>query len=457
MNQLYAKCNAGKVSVASLMIFVLLFAGSSSASAQRIGVYFPHFAGQEWDLLVPKGQEIDTVLTGRIPEGDTLFIDLPAAYAGYRGMARWMLRGGGGIDMVLNGEDFRVVCLAEHPTEEHIRFQGSKENRFLLAQYQKRQLLVERYAVMQAAMRLYEPNHQLFSALEKEVGELQASYSALSDSLQQTPLYAARFLEILNFTRGQGAVLGMQEEDLAEEAALFLQEEMDWMDLYRSNHWSGVIHSWLQLHLQVIQDEERLYMAACRLLNRIEDREIFSSFSVLVSGYLIKFGKDELLDRLAGEILKQGKLINPENYRAQFCQLSIGDNVPVLKGQDGQVVASVPGSGTMRLLVFYQSTCGPCERMLQQLEANYPFIDRAGIEVISISADLDKALFEHTAATFPWELQLFDGQGFEGENFTNYGVMGTPTLMLIDDAGQLLRRTSKLAPLLLWLDTQGSK
>ena len=50
-----------------------------------------------------------------------------------------------------------------------------------------------------------------------------------------------------------------------------------------------------------------------------------------------------------------------------------------------------------------------------------------------ISADKDKNIFENTTQQFPWSNKYCDFAGFEGDNFKNYGVIGSPTIYLIDE------------------------
>ena len=68
-----------------------------------------------------------------------------------------------------------------------------------------------------------------------------------------------------------------------------------------------------------------------------------------------------------------------------------------------------------------------------------------GIEVISIAADHDKTIYENTASRFPWKNKLCNFKGFEGENFKNYGIIGTPTFYLIDNKGIIQGKYATLA------------
>jgi len=70
------------------------------------------------------------------------------------------------------------------------------------------------------------------------------------------------------------------------------------------------------------------------------------------------------------------------------------------------------------------------------------------LQIVSISADADKAIFEKTASSFLWADKLCDLKGMGGQNFQNYGVMGTPTIYLIDKKGIIRAKGAKLEEVL---------
>ncbi|MDR1764384.1 MAG: hypothetical protein LBR64_10635, partial [Dysgonamonadaceae bacterium] len=70
------------------------------------------------------------------------------------------------------------------------------------------------------------------------------------------------------------------------------------------------------------------------------------------------------------------------------------------------------------------------------------------IRVISIAADVNRGLFEETAQKLVWQDNLCDFRGFDGENFVNYGVVGAPTLVLIDKDGIVRGRYARIEELL---------
>jgi hypothetical protein len=59
--------------------------------------------------------------------------------------------------------------------------------------------------------------------------------------------------------------------------------------------------------------------------------------------------------------------------------------------------------------------------------------------------DKCKDVFEYTASGLPWSDKFCDFKGFDGENFRNYGIVGTPTFILTDDGGIVRGRYARLS------------
>lgn len=126
---------------------------------------------------------------------------------------------------------------------------------------------------------------------------------------------------------------------------------------------------------------------------------------------------------------------NPKDYNHETTTLKSSE----LAGNDYQKA----------LLIFYESGCGQCENLLQQLPGNYEFLKKRGIRVISISADKDEVLFKSKSENFPWKKDAFcDYEGIKGSNFINYAVSGTPTMFLLDKTGKIILRTASFQEVL---------
>lgn len=437
-------------------LFVLfLWTQPGLLQAQEISLNFPHFAGRNWDLVLLQGLEKDTVLCGVIPSDGRVILKIPDRKRNYSGMARWMLHNGGGLDFVLNHENFSVECQSDQPNESNIIYTGSVENTFLRENHHAQELILARYESVRMALSVYPPGSVLHDPLIHEEKRLLKEYTIFQKNLMDTNLYAARFREIVNLTRGSSKSLGLDEYGRALEADDFIRHRMSWPALYSSNHWGGVIFSWAQMHALVIKSDSSLMVSTRQVLGKLEDKQLYTAFCEQLVRYFIKFGKDSLLMELGSEVYNSGKLLRNDGLLAQFKSIYSGEMAPVLVlPNTGNLDWSQAGS--KGLLVFYQSDCGACENTLEQLKSTYKNLEANGISVVTISADKDQTEFKRTAASFPWKEAYCDFKGFEGFNFKSYGVAGTPTLFAIDKNGRIQSRQADLKSALLWLEREDS-
>jgi len=90
------------------------------------------------------------------------------------------------------------------------------------------------------------------------------------------------------------------------------------------------------------------------------------------------------------------------------------------------------------LIIFFDSDCDHCRAEVTKIIKNYDKLTQRGIRVISVAADVDKANYEKYSAKFLWKDKLCDFKGLDGENFHNYGIVGTPAIFLTDKEGKII-------------------
>lgn len=435
-----------------MSLFVLcILVQTAPVQGQQISLIFPRFAGQSWDFILLRGIEKDTIRSGMIPSDGKVILKIPETHQRYSGMARWILNNGGGLDFVVNHENFSVECLSDQPNEANIVFTGSVENTFLRENHSVQELLLARHEAVRMALSVYPPGSRLNDLLAQEEKRLLEEYALLQKNLIETNLYAAQFLEIVNFTRGLSKSLGLNEYDRALEADNFIRHRMSWPALYTSNHWSGVIFSWIQMHTMVIKSDSTLMEGTRQILEKLENKELYTAFCEQLVRCFIKFGKDHLLFELNWEVRNSRKLLRHDGLLSQFDSPHSGEIAPILVLPDSSKLDWTKSSAKS-LLIFYQSDCSSCEIILEQLKSIYHRLRSNGIRVVAISGDKNPVEFNRIASKFPWPETYCDLQGFESYNYKSYGVVGTPTLFVIDKNGRILSRVLDLKTALLWLE-----
>ncbi|WP_370895954.1 peroxiredoxin family protein [Chryseobacterium gossypii] len=419
-------------------------------SAQRISMEFPRFAGKTYDFILFRGSEPKTVYQGTIPPDGKFILNVPAEYAPYTGMCRWLITGteqGGGLDMVIPGGDFSVRCLSEKPDNDNIVYTGNGETKKMNRYSQRQQEIFMRHDAMLQATRAFPRSDKNYGVFQQEYKDQFRAYDSLQAELSKDKSYAAEFLKIVNITMGIGKKLEETEEKRAESIADYIADELNWDVLYTSGHWPGVISSWVDIHLQVLKDDKRLIRDFGKIGSKINKGSQYADFADRVAFLLTQQGADRLIDAIAPEVLSSGKIEKYEGHLSVYKRSGVGAVAPDLvweTGDEGKKqtrilkIRDLLGSDHKNiLLVFYNSGCGPCEKTLEELSVNYEKLSRDGVRVIGLSSDKDPLAFRKTSATFPGKEAYCDYQGLEGINFKNYGVLGTPTLVLIGQTGKI--------------------
>ena len=444
-----------------LFYYLLFLVTSYSVNAQTINLEFPYFVGKTYDFTIFQGEKRITLKRDTVPQGGKVQLLLPKEYQGYKGMAQWYLTNsatGGGLDLIINNEDFSVTCLDSIPTAESIVYKKTQENIFDKANYKKQQKLFEKHDAMLATKRAYEPKSKFYKLSENEYAKIVRQYDTYCNDLKKSPLFAAKFRQIVNLTMGIGTIITVDEKEKANNINTFITSDLDFSVLYTSNHWGGIINSWTEIQIKVLKDDTRLIADATTILNRIKDNNVYTDFVINLTKELTRAGKDNALFALVPVIKNSKRLLQYDGVLNIFKQ-DLTDKAPDLtfvryngtkeaKNQITTVIKTDDLKSKFTLLVFYKSGCGPCEDTMAGLTANYKDMVSKGIKIVSIAADTDEKVFKDTSSPHPWPDKYFDFEGTKGINFKNYAVIGTPTMYILDSKGIILSRLSTIIEVL---------
>jgi thiol-disulfide isomerase/thioredoxin len=443
--------------------FFLLFI-SFGATAQTITLEFPYFAGQTYEFTIFQGDKRIKLKEDSIPKGGKVQLTIPEKFKGYKGMTQWYLTNsatGGGLDLIINNEDFSVSCLDSIPKAESIVYKNTRENIFDKSNYQRQQQLFEKHDAMLATKRAYEPKSKFYKLADEEYTSIIDQYVTYSNDLKQSPLFAAKFRQIVNLTMGIGTMITLDEKEKANNINNFITNELDFSVLYTSNHWGGIINSWVQVQTMVIKDDAKMVTDAATILNRIKSDTVYTDFVINLTKELTKAGKDDALFALIPTIKNSKRLLNYDGVLNIFKQ-DLSGKAPDLtivtyngtkeaKNQVTTVIKTDNLKSKFTLLVFYKSGCGPCEETMVGLTDNYKAITAKGVKIITIAADTDEKVFKDTSLPHPWAYKYCDFEGTKGINFKNYAVIGTPTMYILDSKGIILSRLATVADVLAFV------
>jgi peroxiredoxin len=285
--------------------------------------------------------------------------------------------------------------------------------------------IMQKYLPLQQAKANIFPSDINFPRLADELNILEKKYADLNRQIAATPLYAGKIIKILRYLTFTASSPALPPFQTAEELKKYIVNEMNFSDLYTSGFFSAVFQVWYEANMN--NPDSVLVTDAKKMLQRVDDVEINRAMSQAFINILSRYARREYL----------------------IPQIVSGINFPLNEQPAPALV--INGDSILpknALILFYDSDCGNCQNELHNLAEKYNMLKNNNIRVISIAADVDKNLFSETAQKTVWNENYCDFKGFESENFVKYGIVGTPTFILIDSNGIVRGRYAQLKELI---------
>lgn len=414
-----------------------------SIKGQTINIDLNHFANKEYTCLVVHGEKHDTVAHAKLDKAGRTTLVFKEKFKNYKGMARFILEDGNGLEFVVNNENFNVLCTAEILNPDTVKFIKSPENEYFVTQSITKQKLLQKAQLSAAVLTLYNENDDVYAPFKKEQQKLNEKYKAQKSTNEKSSLYAARMMEIFDFLMGNSDDLNDDDGKKIVQANSFVLSKLNIDDLYTSNYWNDVLNTWLLLQLQQTKDDAQLLETLEQVGSRINGKTQFTSFAELAVRQMAKIGRDNALSSFGSYLGKSDKIENPgHNLLAAMGGPQTGMKAPELVWKEGNYVFD---KKQKTLLVFYETGCNNCDNEINLLIGNYQELQKKGYEVVTAASDVDPAEYQKNAARFPWKNKFSDFRGQAGYNFITFGVIGTPTIFVIDENGTITGRYARLA------------
>jgi len=296
-----------------------------------------------------------------------------------------------------------------------------------------------------------------------EQAHLRQAFEQVQADRAESPLYAARFGEIVDFTRGIADKIYEDQEDHIAYFNDFVTHSLDFNDLYTSGHWDQVLHHWLMMNIRSDQGDAGVTNRLGTAMGRMETDDILTAFAEKAAPLLVQKGKDDLLPpikaHLNGHPDAMAKLSpTAKSMLASFTILT-GKKGPDLvfkapvRTQSGVVNQDIELetehlNADYTVLLFYRGDCPLCEDALIDLANKYQRLKEQNVRVIAISGDENEKAFEKKLAYHQWPDNYCDFTGMAGVNFKNYAVMGVPTLYLLDREGIVVKKSAMVDELI---------
>jgi len=409
---------------------ILVLTGIFSITAQNVELSAPLLSGREAKLYYFTGATVDSISTVIDVSGKAAF-RIPAD--NYRGMAVLVVSDAGGIEFVVAESSVQIVCNAPAIDVETAVFPYSAENQFIKHIFTTQSRYLQQRAWLQAGNQLFDAGSPILSAVQPELKKVEDLMAALENEISSSNLYAAKYFrlsEYMNF------LFETEQKEDAANALLIrkkMEENLDITSLYTSGRlWESVLNFYASLfnHTAGTDKQQQYALSVLRTSQRLS-AHIFEAY---ISGCIVeteRFGWNE-----AQEIIISKLLTKYPNFTTSLSPLQRAIGAYLAKNKPMPDIAGLNKTKTKynkTLVVFYDSDCNSCVNEMFRLITIYPQLQKKSIRVVSISADMDKERYEKGIREFPWQDKLCDFKGFDGKNFSNYNVSGTPSFFLMDN------------------------
>ena len=378
-----------------------------------------------------------------------------------------------GEDIEIDGQNLSIL--------ETIKISKGKENQYFeqyANEHPRREQSLSAWTYLE---KIYETDPLFKSqskpnlAIQKEKNRIVAEDA---DFLNQLPKnsYVSWFLPIRKLVSSVSTVAQYRTEEIPSTIAAFRALDYSDQRLYKSGLFKDAIesHFWLlensgksldsvfiemklsidAMLLHLIKDDKKLNEATNYLFDLLERHSLFQASEYLAIKLL-----NETSCTLDSDLAKQ-----LESYRAMK-KGNIAPNInfehaTYLNGFKQEIFKSLSNLTTpYTLVVFGASWCPKCAEELPKVTQNYVKWRNAGVEVVYVSLDTEKATFEQAVKNYPF-FAYCDYKKWESAVVKDYYVFGTPTMYLLNQKREILLRPNSATQVDAWVDwylIQGNK
>ncbi|MFT3995716.1 MAG: thioredoxin-like domain-containing protein [Dysgonomonas sp.] len=408
-----------------------------SLAGQTIKLSAPPFAGKQVRLYYFEGAKTDSLLSVIDPQGN---VKLVIPESEYRGMATLMVVGAGALEMIVAEPVVKVNCNNSQLNTETVSFIGSAENDFLKHIFLTQSQYMRQQVWLEGGMNLFPDNLSLKAQLNTEQSKLQKTMERGQQQIANSSLYAAQYYRLADFMNR----LFSTEQRRDSKAALDIRHEMestlDIASLYTSGQlWNSALNFYASLFNHTLNDSIKQEQYAASIQKTCE-RLPAPYFEAFIAGCITeteRFGWRKAQEKIIGHLLSryQGFSSTYPNLQRAIAAYRLGRNeqMPAIIG-----LKDTKNVYDKTLIAFHDSDCNTCVNEMYRLRVIYSQLEEKGIRVVSIAADTDRIRYEEATKDYPWVDKLCDFKGFEGANFSNYNVIGSPSFYMIDKNRKLL-------------------
>ena len=103
-----------------------------------------------------------------------------------------------------------------------------------------------------------------------------------------------------------------------------------------------------------------------------------------------------------------------------------------------------------KIILFWSSTCTHCEKELPEIIAKYNQLKANHIEVIALSLDSDKDVYQDKIKNLPW-INDSELKGWNSSYSELYNISATPTFFIVDHQNKIIAKPNSFADAIKFL------
>lgn len=374
--------------------------------------------------------------------------------------------------VILSGEDIKIQGKTLSPAE-NIQVIKGQENQWFwqyAKEHPKREQALSAWGYLEKIYTLdslFARQQTPFKLIQAEQQRIKNEDQAFLESIPKDS-YVHWFLPARKLVSSVSTVAQYRTEEIPATIASF--RAMDYTDprLYKSGLFKEAIegHFWLlensgrsldsvyiemnrsidAMMTHLVKDEKKLNEVTDYLFNLLERHSLFRA-----SEYLALKVLNETSCTIDSDLANQ-----LESYRA----MKKGNVAPDIFFNGDQVAPGHVSNLLQKLsdikckymvVVFGASWCPKCTEELPEIAKAYGKWKTQGVEVVFVSLDEDKELFQNFAKPFPF-ISICDYQKWASPIAEDYYVFGTPTMYLLNNKREILLRPSSARQMNAWVD-----
>ncbi|MDI9311299.1 MAG: redoxin domain-containing protein [Limnohabitans sp.] len=406
----------------------------------------PFYSNKEVILIEYNGLRKDTIFKNLLDEKGFITIDVKKIKKN-TGIAELKIKDKDllSYDFILSPyENTTLQCSGEYVYSENTKHINSLENNNLNRWFESISRTKSKFLAITEVEKLYSTKNKFTKSLETEKRELEIHLSRLEDTIKTNNSFAAHYIR---YRIAESEIA--EKKYTVEKIKTFFSSQIDFDVLFHTKRWFEIINPCLEAYVEGSAYYGLFGNDLILNLQKCKNEQVYTSLAE--AGLLITESMNWQNDqeKIIRFLIKDKRIKEPQGKLKEYFKMGklfYGNKAPNLiipTGKENKTIETVSLSKKYSLLFFYETECGHCQNTIEYLKQNFEKLNAKGIIIYSFSSDLDLQTFQTSAVNFPWSNKYCDLKGFQGENFKNYAIVGTPTLFLLDEKGIILKKLAK--------------